>query len=115
MGAGTSGRLGVMDAAECPPTFGISLDLVQAVIAGGMKAILCSVEGAEDDVRAAPEDLKSRGFTGKDILVGISASGRTPYVLAGLRFARSLGAPVVGLTCNEDTEMAPLTDVCITV
>src|ERR1700730_10672097 len=92
IGTGTSGRLGVLDAAECPPTFGVSPDLVQAIIAGGYEGCYRAVEASEDDAEAGARDLKSRGFTNHDVLVGIAASGRTPYTVGALAEARSLGA-----------------------
>jgi N-acetylmuramic acid 6-phosphate etherase len=107
VGAGTAGRLGVLDAAECPPTFSTPPDLVQAVIAGGPKAILIAQEGAEDDVEAGTRIIAEHGITPGDAVVGITASGRTPYVLAALRSARAVGALTVGLSCNEN---APLSD-----
>src|SRR5215813_10060864 len=92
IGTGTSGRLGVLDAAECPPTFGVSPELVQGVIAGGYDACYRAVEASEDDEDASRVDLEVRGFTGNDALVGIAASGRTPYTVGAIRYARSLGA-----------------------
>ncbi len=100
VGAGTSGRLGVLDAAECPPTFGTPADRVQAVIAGGADALLSAVEGAEDRSEQGRSDLVERGFGPGDTLVGIAASGRTPYVLGAIEFAASLGAVTVGLSCS---------------
>ena len=104
-GAGTSGRLGVLDAAECPPTFGTPPDRVVGVIAGGAEALLRSVEGAEDIPGAAREDLERRGFCGQDALVGIAASGRTPYVLGAVEHARAIGAATVGLSCNPGSPL----------
>ena len=98
-GTGTSGRLGVLDASECPPTFGVSPELVQGVIAGGYDACHRAVEASEDDTNAGGEDLKQRGFTSGDVLVGIAASGRTPYTVGAVTWARSIGAFTVGLTC----------------
>src|SRR5688572_33363248 len=98
-GTGTSGRLGVLDAAECPPTFGVSPELVQGVIAGGYDACHRAVEASEDDAEAGADDLKQRGFTAGDVLVGIAASGRTPYTIGAVSYARSLGAFTVALTC----------------
>jgi N-acetylmuramic acid 6-phosphate etherase len=97
-GTGTSGRLGVLDASECPPTFGVSPELVQGVIAGGYDACHRAVEASEDDADAGAADLKQRGFGPGDVLVGIAASGRTPYTVGAVKFARSLGAFTVGLT-----------------
>lgn len=99
IGTGTSGRLGVLDAAECPPTFGVSADLVQAIIAGGYEACYRAVEASEDDVAAGRADLEARGFTSADVLVGIAASGRTPYTVGAVAYARSLGALTIALTC----------------
>ena len=98
-GTGTSGRLGVLDASECPPTFGVSPELVQGVIAGGYDACHRAVEASEDDAQAGGFDLKARGFRAGDVLVGIAASGRTPYTVGAVKFARELGAFTIGLTC----------------
>ena len=100
LGAGTSGRLGVLDAAECPPTFGTSPDLVVGLLAGGNEAMFHAVEGAEDSEERAVSDLERIGFAAADVLVGIAASGRTPYVIAGLAHARRLGAATVSIACN---------------
>ena len=97
-GTGTSGRLGVLDASECPPTFGVSPELVQGVIAGGYDACHRAVEASEDDADAGTGDLKQRNFGAADVLVGIAASGRTPYTVGAVKFARALGAFTVGLT-----------------
>lgn len=113
LGAGTSGRLGVLDAAECRPTFGT--DRVLAVLAGGPKAIFKAGEGVEDDRASARRDLQRIGLDQKDVLVGLAASGRTPYTLEGLRYAKQLGAATVGLTMNPDAPMRGLADVDITV
>lgn len=113
-GTGTSGRLGVLDASECPPTFGVSPDLVQGVIAGGYDACYRAVEASEDDADAGAADLKARGFSSGDALVGIAASGRTPYTVGAVKFARSIGAFTVGLTCvpgSPITEAAELSIV----
>ena len=99
IGTGTSGRLGVLDASECPPTFGVSPDLVQAVIAGGYEACFRAVEASEDDTEAAQQDLKARGFAKQDALVGIAASGQTPYTVGAVSYARTIGAFTVALTC----------------
>lgn len=99
IGTGTSGRLGVLDASECPPTFGVSPDLVQAIIAGGYEACYRAVEASEDDEAAGPRDLQQRGFTGADVLVGIAASGRTPYTVGAVRYARDTGALTIAITC----------------
>jgi N-acetylmuramic acid 6-phosphate etherase len=105
-GAGTSGRLGVLDASECPPTFGVSPDLVQGIIAGGDIALRSAVEGAEDDSAQAAKDLEARHLSEKDVVVGISASGDTPYSLGALEYARRLGAFSISLTCNPASRMA---------
>jgi N-acetylmuramic acid 6-phosphate etherase len=113
-GTGTSGRLGVLDASECPPTFGVSPELVQAVIAGGYDACYRAVEASEDDAEAGAADLKARGFGRGDVLVGIAASGRTPYTVGAVKFARGIGAFTVGLTCvpgSPITEAAELSIV----
>ena len=106
MGAGTSGRLGVLDAAECGPTFSVSPDEVVAFIAGGSTALRQAVEGAEDDPVAGENDLKSVSITPWDVVVGIAASGRTPYVRGGLQYAKSVGALTVSLTCNPNSEIS---------
>jgi N-acetylmuramic acid 6-phosphate etherase len=111
IGTGTSGRLGVLDAAECPPTFGVSPDLVQAIIAGGYEACYRAVEASEDDAGAGRSDLEARGFAKADVLVGIAASGRTPYTIGAVAYARSLGALTIALTCvpaSAITEAAEL-------
>ena len=113
IGAGTSGRLGVIDAAECPPTYGVSPDLVNGLIAGGPSAMFRSVEGAEDDREMGRQELISRGFSGKDALVGIAASGRTPYVIGAMDYAREAGAPVIAIVCCHDSEMSRHADVTI--
>ena len=113
-GTGTSGRLGVLDASECPPTFGVSPELVQGVIAGGYDACHRAVEASEDDAEAGATDLKQRGFGAGDVLVGIAASGRTPYTVGAVKFARSIGAFTVGLTVvpgSPITEAAELSIV----
>ena len=99
IGTGTSGRLGVLDASECPPTFGVSPELVQGVIAGGYDACHRAVEASEDDEQASRADLEGRGFSARDVLVGIAASGRTPYTVGAVSYARSIGAFTVGLSC----------------
>lgn len=113
MGAGTSGRLGVLDAVECPPTYSVLPNMVTALIAGGERAIMKAVEGAEDDVDLAIADLKALNFTAQDLLVGIAASGRTPYVLAGLAYARQLGAVTVSLSCNPGSLLTKAADIAI--
>ncbi len=114
MGAGTSGRLGILDASECPPTFGTPAEQVVGLIAGGHKAILKAVENAEDNRELAVSDLKALNFNEKDVLVGIAASGRTPYVLGGMECALSLGATVAAVSCNPDSEMSRLAGIAIT-
>lgn len=114
-GAGTSGRLGVLDAAECPPTFNTDPDLVQGILAGGRDAMFEAVEHAEDQPTLLEGDLAAIGFTAKDVLVGITASGRTPYVAGGLRYARSIGAATVSLSCNRNAKVSQLADVAIEV
>jgi len=113
IGTGTSGRLGVLDASECPPTFGVSRELVQAVIAGGYDACYRAVEASEDDEDASRVDLDERGFTGKDALVGIAASGRTPYTIGAVNYARSLGAFTVALTCVPGSAITQAAEVSI--
>jgi N-acetylmuramic acid 6-phosphate etherase len=113
IGTGTSGRLGVLDASECPPTFGVSPELVQGVIAGGYDACYRAVEASEDDAGAAASDLKQRGFSGCDVLVGIAASGRTPYTAGAVKFARSLGAFTVGLTSVPGSPITDAADLSI--
>ncbi|HLJ13345.1 MAG TPA: N-acetylmuramic acid 6-phosphate etherase [Bryobacteraceae bacterium] len=113
VGAGTSGRLGVLDAAECPPTFSVSPELVQALIAGGERALTSSVERAEDDPAAGAQDLIDHGFTARDVLVGIAASGRTPYVLGAVARARELGATTIGISCTPGSELSRAVDIPI--
>ena len=113
-GAGTSGRLGILDASECPPTFGTPRDQVVGLIAGGHTAILQAVENAEDNAGRGAEDLADIGFGARDVLVGIAASGRTPYVLGALAYAREQGAFTAALTCNPDSAMAQAADVALT-
>lgn len=114
IGAGTSGRLGVLDASECPPTFGVSPEMVQGLIAGGEGALIKAVEGAEDNRRLAESDLSDKNFCAADVLVGITASGRTPYVLGGVDFAKKLGAVTVGVSCVENSALAKIVDIAIT-
>lgn len=115
VGAGTSGRIGILDASECKPTFGVSSSMVQGVIAGGREAIFTPVESAEDDTVAGSKEMENLSVCSQDCVVGIAASGKTPFVLAALVKARELGARTVGLTCNKDTPMEDLTDICISV
>ncbi|HEX4228633.1 MAG TPA: N-acetylmuramic acid 6-phosphate etherase [Bryobacteraceae bacterium] len=114
IGAGTSGRLGVLDASECPPTFNTPPGLVQALIAGGDGALRHSVERAEDDAEQGKRDLQTRGFGGRDALVGIAASGRTPYVLGAMDLARHVAALCIGLSCTPNSDLARLVDIAIT-
>jgi N-acetylmuramic acid 6-phosphate etherase len=112
-GTGTSGRLGVLDASECPPTFGVSPELVQGIIAGGYEACHKSVEASEDDRDAGAKDLQARGLRGDDAVVGIAASGRTPYTIGAVEYARALGALTVCITCNENTALAAAVEIPI--
>lgn len=113
IGTGTSGRLGVLDASECPPTFGVSPDLVQAVIAGGYEACYRAVEASEDDAAAGARDLKQRGFTRADALVGIAASGRTPYTVGAVEYAREIGALTIAITCVPESAIARAVEIPI--
>ena len=113
LGAGTSGRLGVLDAAECPPTFGTPPELVIGLLAGGTEAMFHAVEGAEDSTERAISDLERIDFTAADVLVGIAASGRTPYVIAGLAHARRLGAATVSIACNPGAPVSAEAQVAI--
>jgi N-acetylmuramic acid 6-phosphate etherase len=113
LGAGTSGRIGALDAAEIPPTFGLAPDRVQAVIAGGEAALVRAVEGAEDDAEAAVRELRARGFGPRDALLALSASGRTPYALRACAHARSLGARSIGVTCAPGSELERAVDIAI--
>lgn len=106
MGAGTSGRLGVLDASECPPTFGVPHGLVIGLIAGGPGALLKAVEGAEDNQQLGEDDLKALNLTVNDMVVGLAASGRTPYVIGGLRYARHLGCRTAAISCNPGSAIA---------
>lgn len=115
MGAGTSGRLGVLDAAECPPTFGVAPGMVVGLIAGGEQAFLKAVEGAEDDRALGQSDLEAHGLTAKDVVIGIAASGRTPYVLGGLAYARSVGCRTAAIACNTGSEIGRAADLAIEV
>lgn len=112
-GAGTSARLGVLDASECPPTFSVPDDMVIGLIAGGPKAILRAVEGAEDEAEEGRRNLEDIALTSKDVVVGIAVSGRTPYVLGALDYAKSIGATTVGLSCNPDSALATIADIAI--
>lgn len=114
IGAGTSGRLGVLDAAECKPTYNVPYEMVQGIIAGGEKALSRATEASEDDPAAGARDLLSRGFTANDTLVGIAASGRTPYVLGAIDKARELGALTAGISCTPDSELSRRAEIAIT-
>lgn len=113
IGAGTSGRLGVLDASECPPTFGVSDQMVIGLIAGGKEAMFSAKEGAEDCAELGIQDLKSIHFTDQDVVVGIAASGRTPYVIGALEYANDLGATTIALSCNPDSPIAELAQIAI--
>ena len=113
LGAGTSGRLGALDAAECPPTFNVPPDLVQGIIAGGEPALARATEVSEDDPATGARDLVGRGFTASDVLVGIAASGRTPYVLGAVAEARRLGALAIGISCTPDSELSRAVDIAL--
>lgn len=115
MGAGTSGRLGVLDASECPPTFGVSPDMVVGIIAGGDTALRNAAEGAEDDYAQGQEDLMDIGLKENDVVVGIAASGRTPYVIGGLDYAKSIGSHRISVVCNLNSEMAVASELAIEV
>lgn len=112
-GCGTSGRLGILDAVECPPTYSTDPELVQAIIAGGYPAIFRAVEGAEDDFDLGRRDLQERGFAPQDVLVGLAASGRTPYVLGAMGYARELGSAVIAVTCCPGSEVDRMADIGI--
>ena len=113
MGAGTSGRLGVLDAVECPPTFGVSPDVVVGLMAGGSAAFVKAVEGAEDSQTLGEEDLKKIHLSPADIVIGLAASGRTPYVIYGLRYAKKIGCRTVAVSCNRDSETGKEADLAI--
>ncbi|MER8828990.1 N-acetylmuramic acid 6-phosphate etherase [Mesorhizobium sp. M0938] len=113
MGAGTSGRLGLLDASECPPTFGVHEDMVLGLIAGGSKALARAAEGAEDDPKQGMRALQEIKLTADDVVVGIAASGRTPYVIGGLTYARQVGATTVALSCNPGSTIAGIADIAI--
>lgn len=113
IGAGTSGRLGVLDASECPPTYGVPPEMVVGIIAGGERALRHPIEGAEDNREQGKADLQAVNFNEKDVLVGIAASGRTPYVIGALEYARSLGATTVAIASNPQSAMAQIADIAI--
>ncbi|VEI48465.1 N-acetylmuramic acid 6-phosphate etherase [Actinobacillus equuli] len=113
IGAGTSGRLGVLDASECPPTYGVPPEMVVGIIAGGERALRHPIEGAEDNTERGKADLQAVNFSQKDILVGIAASGRTPYVIGALEYAKSLGATTVSIASNPNSAMAQIAEITI--
>ena len=113
MGAGTSGRLGVLDASECPPTFSVPPDMVIGLIAGGPEALQNSIEGAEDDPEQGRQALQDIKLTASDVVVGIAVSGRTPYVIGGLNYAKSVGAVTIALSCNPNSVIAGIADLAI--
>ncbi|WNZ26546.1 N-acetylmuramic acid 6-phosphate etherase [Leptolyngbya sp. NK1-12] len=113
IGAGTSGRLGILDASECPPTYGVDFGLVVGLIAGGDGAIRKAVEGAEDRPELGASDLKTHNFNAQDVLVGLAASGRTPYVIGGLAYANSLGAHTIAIACTPNSEIGRLAEIAI--
>lgn len=113
MGAGTSGRLGVLDASECPPTFGVPHGLVVGLIAGGPGALLKAVEGAEDNAQLGEDDLKALSLNAADLVMGLAASGRTPYVIGGLKYANAVGCTTVAVSCNPDSPIAHEADIAI--
>jgi N-acetylmuramic acid 6-phosphate etherase len=115
VGAGTSGRLGILDASECPPTFGVDFETVQGIIAGGNRAIFKAVEGAEDDAELGKRDLIEKNLNEKDIVCGIAASGRTPYAIGAMKYARKVGAAVLSITMNAESEIAKHADIPISV
>ena len=112
-GAGTSGRLGVLDAVECPPTFGVSSDVVVGLIAGGERAFVRAVEGAEDDPELCKKELLAINLKESDLAVGLAASGRTPYVIGGLRYAKEIGCRTVAIACNKDSAIGKEADLAI--
>ncbi|WP_085524802.1 N-acetylmuramic acid 6-phosphate etherase [Tuberibacillus sp. Marseille-P3662] len=115
IGAGTSGRLGILDAVECPPTFGTDFEMVQGLIAGGQGALIKAVEGAEDDPNFAVKDLQAIQLSERDTVVGLAASGRTPYVIGGLEYGQKMGANTVAVSCNKNAEIGRVADVAIEV
>ncbi|GAD80736.1 N-acetylmuramic acid 6-phosphate etherase [Vibrio ezurae] len=113
IGAGTSGRLGVLDASECPPTFSVDKEMVVGVIAGGKEAMFQAQEGAEDSLTLAEQDLKALVLTAQDVVVGIAASGRTPYVIGGLKYANDMQATTISISCNPNSDIASNADIAI--
>jgi N-acetylmuramic acid 6-phosphate etherase len=114
LGAGTSGRLGVLESSECPPTFGVPPEYVQAIMAGGERAVFSAMEIAEDDASSGAKDLDQRGFSKKDVLVGVSASGESLYVIGAVRHARAIGAATIGVSCNRGSSLSREVDIPIT-
>lgn len=115
LGAGTSGRIGILDAVECPPTFGVSYNTVVGVIAGGEGAFVKAKEGAEDSFDYGKEDLKKANLTDKDVVIGLSASGRTPYVIGGLKYAGSIGCKTASIACNKNSEISKYADCAVEI
>lgn len=113
IGAGTSGRIGILDAVECPPTFGVSYNMVVGVIAGGQEAFVKAKEGAEDDPELGKKDLQDHQLTAKDVVIGLAASGRTPYVIGALRYARELGSKTVAISNNKEAPISAEADLAI--
>lgn len=113
IGAGTSGRLGILDASECPPTYGVEFGMVIGLIAGGDDAIRRAVEGAEDDRQLCAQDLQAQQFSAQDLLVGLAASGRTPYVIGGLDYARQIGAHTVAIACTQNSQIGAIAEIAI--
>ena len=114
VGAGTSGRLGVLDASECPPTFGVPHDMFNGIIAGGETALTAAVEGFEDDQKFPIYDLYKKNFNSADVMIGITSSGRTPYVLGAIAHAKKIGVSTIGISCTENSELAEKVDIAIT-
>jgi N-acetylmuramic acid 6-phosphate etherase len=114
-GAGTSGRLGILDASECPPTFGVSPDLISGIIAGGQEAIFRAMEGVEDDEDQAANDLAARSLTSRDVVLAIASSGRTPYCVGALQYAAQVGAGRISLSCNKQARLSAFAEVAIEV
>lgn len=113
IGAGTSGRLGILDASECPPTYGVSAEMVQGLIAGGLPAVFAAQEGAEDSPELAQQQLRESGLNANDVVVGLAASGRTPYVVAGLEYASSVGCATGSIACTQNSVIGRVADVAI--
>ncbi len=114
IGSGTSGRLGILDAAECPPTYSTAPEMIQGIMAGGYEAVFQAQEGAEDSEQLAKEDLSAKKITDKDVVVGLTASGRTPYVLGGLKYALSCGAATIAIVCTDRAETAAFAQIQLT-